>query len=481
VPTVLLLLPTETYRAEAFLGAAGRLGYEVITASEQTQALAGAMGDRFLRLDLGKPDRAAEAIVARAERVGIDAIVAVDDGGTLTAALAARRLGLRHASPSAVAATRDKSLLRRLLSASQVPQPRYETVVAGERELAARVMRAIGYPVVVKPSSLSGSRGVIRADNDEQGAAAFDRVASISAAAGEPSTAPLLVESYVAGDEVAVEGLLCDGELEILAIFDKPEPLEGPYFEETIYVTPSRHPPGLLADIKRVTAAGAAAIGLREGPLHGELRLRPTGPVVIELAARTIGGRCATSLLFADGSSLEEVVLASAVGGPAHPSPVAAPGQLHPAQLSPAQSSPAQSSRAEPGSPELSGQGGEAGARRSASSAQQDQERSALSRELASASGVLMIPIPGSGVLRAVHNLEAVRALPGVTGLEVTIRPGQAIRALPEGDRYLGFVFSRGEDPAQVEATLRAAKALLVVEIDGEEERVGTGPAPAGG
>jgi biotin carboxylase len=242
---------------------------------------------------------------------------------------------------------------------------------------------------------------VIRADTPAQ------RDAAIARARGIADGGDLLIEDFVPGAEVALEGLLQAGTLRTLAVFDKPDPLDGPYFEETIYVTPSRLPAGTRDAIVAQAAAAARACGLREGPIHVELRL-PAGrdPVVLELAARTIGGLCARTLRFGAGIALEELVLRHALG--------------------------------------LS---------------LEDLKRTDA------ASGVMMLPIPHAGVLRQVAGQGAARAVPGIVGLEISIASGRPVRPLPEGDRYLGFLFARGETPADVEDALRTAHAELDVRI----------------
>jgi biotin carboxylase len=401
VSRVLLVLPTATYRASDFIDAAGQLGAEVVVGSEHRQALSDGMGDRAITLSLRQPLRAADQIERLAERAPLDAVVAVDDGGTRAAAVASERLGLRGNSPAAVDRTRDKAAMRAAFAAAGVPQPEYRIAHPGDD--VAALAAAIGPPVVVKPLTLSMSRGVIRADDPDAAAGAALRVRSILADAGEDPASRLLVERFVAGAEVAVEGLLRDGELELLAVFDKPDPLDGPYFEETLYVTPSRHD---SAEIERATAAAVDALGLREGPIHAELRLGGAEPVVLELAARSIGGLCSRSLRFGLGMSLEEVILRHALDLP------------------------------------LNG----------------------IARE-DRAAGVMMLPIPAAGVLHEVRGVEEARAVPGVGGVEITIPRGRPVVPLPEGDRYLGFVFAKGDTPEAVEAALREAHARLEVEI----------------
>ena len=402
---MLLLLPSATYRAPDFLDAARALDVEVVVASEQRQTLAGAMGDRVLHLELGDPAAAAEAIVALARRVPIDAVVAVDDQGVLVAAEAAASLGLPANPPAAVAATRDKATMRHALAAAGVPQPAFR--VAGPDDDVAALASEVGLPCVVKPVSLSGSRGVIRADDPATAVAAATRVRRILGDADEDPGGPLLVERFVEGDEVALEGLLRAGHLEVLAVFDKPDPLDGPYFEETIYVTPSRQGAATLTAIAARAADAVAALGLREGPVHAELRVAGNEVRVLELAARSIGGLCSRALRFGAGVSLEEVILRHALGL------------------------------------QLDG----------------------LRRE-AAAAGVMMLPIPRAGVLEVVRGQDHARAVAGITGLDITIHPGRPVRPLPEGDRYLGFLFARGDTPDEVERSLRAAHDELDVVID---------------
>jgi biotin carboxylase len=402
VPRVVLLLPTGTYRAPDFLRAASALGVEVVVASEHRQAMARAMEHRALVVPLDRPEDAAGAIVELAGRTPVDAVVAVDEQGVLAAALACQRLGLAHNPPEAVAASRDKAALRRALAGAGLLQPGFRVAERGA-DLAS-LAAEVGLPCVVKPRSLSGSRGVIRADDPAAAVAAGERVRAILADAGEDPASPILVESFVAGPEVAVEGLLRGGRLEVLATFDKPDPLEGPYFEETIYVTPSRLAPPVQEEVAAVVAAGVGALGLVEGPVHAEVRLGAQGPVLLEVAARSIGGLCSRALRFGAGVSLEEVILRHAVGLEVGP----------------------------------------------------------LDRE-AGASGVMMVPIPRSGVLEEVRGAERARAVPGVEGVEVTIPRGHHVQALPEGDRYLGFVFARAGSPAAVEEALRTAFGCLRV------------------
>jgi len=400
VTRVLLLLPTATYRAADFLAAAARLDVEVVVASEHRQAMADSMGDRAVVVPMGDVRVAVDVIAALHERHPLDAVLAVDDQGLMVAAAASQHLGMAHNPTDAVAATRDKAALRARLAASSVPQPDYRVVKPDGRISAAAAAAEIGYPCVVKPVSRSGSQGVIRVNDGTQAAAAENRIRLIVGV-----SEPLLVERFIPGAEVAVEGLLAGGMLEVLAVFDKPDPLDGPFFEETIYLTPSRQPQLVLNALKATVASAAAALGLREGPVHAELRIGPAGELtVLEVAARSIGGLCARALRFGAGVSLEEVVIRHALGAG------------------------------------LDG----------------------LSRET-QASGVMMLPIRATGVLERVSGLSEALGVDGVVGVEISIPAGRPVIPLPEGDRYLGFVFARGPEPAQVELALRRAEALLTV------------------
>jgi biotin carboxylase len=408
---LLLILPSATYRAPDFMAAARELGVAVTVASDRRAAMSVAMGEHALTLRLSDPRDAAAAIVARARQTPFAAIVGVDDQGVMTAALAAERLGLPHNPPAAVARTRDKAAMRQALADAHVPQPRFVLLPAGADVPAAA--RETGLPCVVKPLSLSGSRGVIRAEDSDEARAAAERVRMILATAGEPDDAPLLIESYLPGAEVAVEGLLRSGHLQVLAIFDKPDPLEGPYFEETLYVTPSRLPATVLAEVARVTAQAASALGLCEGPVHAELRVDDQNVRVLELAARSIGGLCSRALRFGVGVSLEQLILRHALG----------------------------------------------------------LDVDDLGRE-SMAAGVMMLPIPQAGTLIAVDGQEQARGVPGIGGLEITIARGRPVVPLPEGDRYLGFLFASAPTPEAVECSLREAHARLRVRIE-----PGAGPA----
>jgi biotin carboxylase len=410
---LLLLVPTTSYRLDDFRAAARRLGVPLVVGSDRCHKIEDFLGEEreLLSLDYRRPAHAAEQIAEAARRRPIRGIVPASDPTAVIAALAAERLGLPHNPPAAARRAADKHALRGALAAAGVPVPSFRRFAAdGDAEGAAR---EASYPCVLKPLVFSASRGVIRADDPASFVAAWRRIAKLlrdsvpeRRAREEDAGRAILVESFVPGAEVAVEGLLRGGRLEVLAVFDKPDPLDGPFFEETIYVTPSRHPPALVARVEELTAAATRALGLVEGPVHAELRLPPAGPVVLEVAARSIGGLCSRTLRFGAGVTLEEVLVAHAMGLPLD----------------------------------------------------------AIRRE-ARASGVMMLPIPRRGVLHGVRGVEGARGVAGVEDVVITVPEGREVVPLPEGDSYLGFLFARGETPAEVEAALREAHRRMEFDI----------------
>jgi D-alanine-D-alanine ligase-like ATP-grasp enzyme len=422
---LLLLLPTVTYRTVAFVEAARRLGVDVTVASERPSTFERANPSGLVTLDFADPAHAAAQARTFADTHPVHGIVAVDDDTAVVAAAIAQELGLRGNPVAAAAAARDKHRQRQLLAAAGVAVPRFElrTIAADPERLA----HGASYPCVLKPLRLSASRGVIRVDTPKAFVAAFERLKRILESAGcemrdagdarhhashipHPASRSLLVEEFVPGREVAVEGLVTQGALQVLAIFDKPDPLDGPFFEETIYVTPSRLARTAQQEIAACAQAAVQALGLREGPIHAEVRHNDRGAWLIELAARPIGGRCSGALRFevreaGNGkreTSLEEIIIRHALG----------------------------------------------------------MELPAVEREQ-QASGVMMIPVPGAGVLREVRGVDAAQAVPLVEEVVITMHHGQMLVPWPEGSRYPGFIFARGETPDAVEAALRAAHARL--------------------
>jgi phosphoribosylaminoimidazole carboxylase (NCAIR synthetase) len=379
--------------------AARRLQIDLTVASEQPSTFERARPDALLTLDFDHPTRASKQVLEFAERFPVDAAVGVEDNTVVLATHINGALGRTSNSIEAAKAARDKFLQRTLLGSAGLPVPRFDLQSIG-KELETAAQQA-SYPCVVKPLRLSASRGVIRADNPVEFIAAVQRLGAILDSCTRE--AEYLVEAFVPGYEVALEGLLVGGELHVLALFDKPDPLDGPFFEETIYVTPSRHPQAEQAALIECTRQAASALGLQEGPVHAELRFNEQGTWLIELAARPIGGRCSAVLRFGDGSiSLEEIVLRHALGMPL---------------------------------PSL------------------ERERSAAA--------VMMIPVPGGGVLEDVSGVDDAKRVPGVDDVVITAHRGETLVPWPEGSRYPGFIFARCATPGLAEHAVREAHRRL--------------------
>ena len=403
-PRLLLLVPTSTYRAEAFIRAAQKLPVDLSIASEAPNSLAHLHPIDLPTFDFSRPADAAARAIALARVHPIHAVVAVDDQATLAAAVIAEALGLPHNPPDAVRASLNKFVARERMRAARIEQPEYRLVPLANPASAAR---DIAYPAVVKPLSMSASRGVVRVDTPLQFMDAFSRVRAVIEASGargdDLARANVLVERYVPGWEVAVDGIMVKGRAHVFAVFDKPDPLEGPYFPETMYITPSRLSWDSAERIVRLTAAVVRAVGLTHGPFHVELRGDDARVQPIEVHARSIGGLCSRVVRFQDGRSLEDIILADALG---------LLGEVPPID--------------------------------------------------ARAAGVWMMQSPRRGRFEAMNGVPAACDVPGVDEVIVAARPGQLLEPLPEGFLYTGFIFARGETPRAVEHSLRTAFARLM-------------------
>jgi formate-dependent phosphoribosylglycinamide formyltransferase (GAR transformylase) len=397
---LLLIGATTGYQTRVFAAAAERLGYELILATDRCHVLDDPWGDRATALRFEDPEGAAQALAA----LKVDGIVAVGDRPAYIAALAAERLNIPYNSPAAVNASRNKFLARERFRAAGLLVPEFHRVLLADGPERAALKTS--YPCVLKPLGLSASRGVIRANNPTEFASAFRRIENLLA---DPDIARLhedqdrflQVESFIPGREFALEGLVTNGELRVLAIFDKPDPLDGPFFEETIYTTPSRESSAAQRAMVETTAAAIRALGLTHGPIHAEMRVNEHGVWMLEVAARPIGGLCARVL-----PGLEELILRHAARE--EPGPLAMP---------------------------------------------------------APATGVMMIPIPREGIYVNTAGLEDARAQPGIEDVVITAKEGQKLIPLPEGSSYLGFIFARGADPDAVESALRNSHRQLQFEI----------------
>lgn len=401
---LLLITPPNSYRTVSYLEAARRQGIPVLVASRGRYSLVSEVA-AGLHIDLNDP-AALDALLVADREWPFSGVVATDDASVELGSRVAQALNLPHNPPQAACFSHRKDLARRALEAAGVPVPDFR-VIDLSRPLPEQ-LENLQLPCVVKPVSLSGSRGVIRADTREQVLRACGRVLGILAAESTResfATTHLLIESYVSGAEVAVEGMLHAGRLDVLAIFDKPDPMEGPYFEETYYITPSRHDRNIRSRIMQRVTEACHGLGLHEGPVHAEVRISNEDGVILEVAARTIGGDCARLLRFGTGQGLEDLVISHAVGNP------------------------------------LQVQRQEGGA------------------------GVLMIPIARRGILRRIEGILEARAVPYIEEILISIREGYELVPLPEGASYLGFMFARAPTPEQAESALREAHAKLNIVV----------------
>ena len=409
-----MLAATTAYQTRMFGEAADRLGVKLVFATDRCDQLDDPWWDGAIPVRFHQESTTVDAIITEAERCQIHGLLALGDRPTVAASYAAQWLGLTGHPPDAVKAARDKRVTRERLREAGLPAPSVTVVsrFAEPRELVQQVQ----FPVVLKPAVLSGSRGVIRADDAEAFIAAFGRLTRLLDAPDvrvmhDPAADDIILESFIPGREFALEGVLQKGRLHTLAIFEKPDPLDGPFFEETIYVTPPRVSEAVQESIGAAIAAAARALGLHHGPVHGECRVNDDGVFVLEVAARPIGGLCARALTFTGphggSADLEELLLRHALGESVDP----------------------------------------------------------WQRE-SGATGVMMIPIPVGGVYRRVAGMDRALRVPHVWDIRITAKPDQILVPLPEGASYLGFIFARADGSDAVERALRDAHAALAFTID---------------
>jgi biotin carboxylase len=382
VKRLLLFASKLGYQIRQFEQAARRIGADVALATDRCGRMDDPWGDHAIAVKFEKIEPSLEAL----KGLAVDGVAAVGDRPALLAAEAAEAFGIPFHSPGAARAALDKSLARSIL-AGKLRIPRSYTVDTAE------------FPCVVKPLGQSASRGVMRANDAAELREAVERLRKMR-------EERVLVEGYIPGREYAVEGIATHGEFRALAIFDKPDPLEGPYFEETIYTTPSRAPEAVRRELVETAAEAARLLGLRHGPVHAELRHNGEGAWILEAHARPIGGLCSKAVRFTGGMLLEEFLVRHALG----------------------------------------------------------EDVSGLERE-PGASGVMMIPIPHGGLYQSVEGEERARAVPGIEEVIVTAKEGQLLIPLPEGASYMGFIFARANTPAEVEAALRQSHSELRFEI----------------
>jgi hypothetical protein len=411
---VLLLATTTGYQIRSFGEAAEKLGVQLVFASDRCDQLDDPWWDHAIPIRFHDERQSVSAVLASFAGTPPEGIVAVGDRPAVLAARMAEALGIRGNPPAAARDSRSKVASRRAFKSAGLPTPWfYEVPIFGDATNLAKMCR---YPAVIKPLALSGSRGVMRVDNTADFVIAFDRLRRLlqsSDIVGERDAIHerVLVEAYVPGNEFAIEGVLTDGTLRVFTIFDKPDPLIGPFFEETIYITPSRASQEVQKAIEDHIAAAVRAVGLRHGPVHAECRVNTQGVYVLEVAPRPIGGLCSRAVRFQDAggslATLEDVLLRHAIG--------------------------------------------------------ENISSCSISDE---AHGVMMIPIPRRGIYRGVSGLDEARAVNGVEGVQVTAKADEVVVPLPEGRSYLGFIFASGGDPYSVEQALRTAHGKLTFAID---------------
>lgn len=406
---VALLHTITGFQADDFMAAANRLQVDCLLANDHCRRLDDPWGDGALPLRFREAEKAATQLAAWAREKGVDAIIAVGDRPTLVAALASAALGLPCNQPDAVRACRNKLLARQRMQAAGMRVPTFLSLSRHDDPRA--VLDDVDFPCVIKPLALTASRGVMRADDADGFIAAFERLANLLSRSEiqverTPWHDSILVERFVPGPEVALEGVVTGGRLFDLALFDKPDPLDGPTFAETIYVTPSRHSDADQRAVFEACQEAVSALGLAHGPIHAEVRLSSDGPVVLELAARSIGGLCSRTLRFGAGVSLEELIIRHALG--------------------------------------------------------EDVSRHCRER---TASAVMMIPVPKAGTYRSARGIGTARQLDGVVDVVITAKPGQRLEPLPEGGSYLGFIFARSETPAEADIAVRMARDALSFDI----------------
>lgn len=398
---VLVIAPHGSYRTTPFIKAANQLNVNVLIASQGEHSIVSAYV-QGLHIDFRKENQAIKKILAEAKKQPFLGIIGTDDVTTELAARIAAKLNLPHNKPQAVKIAQRKDLARLSLQNAKVKIPQFDLLTTSKPLLEQNIQ--VTFPAVIKPVVLSASRGVIRVNDFFELEQAVERIKKMLADELQIEASLrkiLLLEEFVPGEEVAIEGMLHGGELDVLAIFDKPDPLDGPFFEETYYLTPTSFSREIQHEIKQTLLAACQAYGLKEGPIHAECRINEKGVWILEVAARTIGGLCGRLLSLGTGYSLEELVLLHAMG------------------------------------------------------------KRVEIKTLDSAAGVLMIPIPGAGILKRVEGILEAQRIPFIKDVMVEVRDGYELIPLPEGNSYLGFIFAEAATVKETEQALRDAHNCL--------------------
>ncbi len=403
---VLILVPTETYRAQAFIDAATRLGVSLSIGSQEPLPMAHRMGKKALVVSIEDPETAVKQIELAQDTGHFDAVVSIDDTGLKSAALASQRLGLKHISTSTTELAQNKISMRERLAKTDVNQPKFQTFRVGDN-LKEKLLSLGKFPVVLKPATLSGSVGVIRADSEDAVFAGMPLVRAIQSNHGCSPEAPILIEEYIDGREYAVEAIVVAGRLQLLSVFDKPQPLHGPFFAETIYVTPTSLKHDIFEKLLATLDKARIALGIETGPIHAEFRINDSQEIFfVEMAARSIGGTCSKAVPLSGNTSIEEIIMAEALG-------LEVPNLVFENQ----------------------------------------------------ASGVYMIPVPRKGRLRAIHGIDEARSVRWVTGIDMTYTANTDVAPIPYDSKYLGFIFSKAPTARIVVNALDEAVQKLEMDI----------------
>lgn len=402
--SLLLIAPHGSYRTMRYLQAASRLDLNVIIVSEGEHSIVSEYA-QGVHVKFEHPDLALEIILKETINHNIAVVIGTDDSVVELASKVAKHCGLEHNDVNAARLARRKDLARDALKANNTPVPDFQLVSLDELLTGRNVQ---SFPLVIKPIALSASRGVIRVNNQSELLDAARRVTKLLAQQTdlEPiEKQSVLLEEYIHGEEIAIEGIVDNGRFQLLTIFDKPDPLYGPFFAETFYITPTRLDSEAIDKVCQVVQSACDAYGIKTGPVHAECRLRDAQVYLIEMAARTIGGLCSDILEYGLGCTLEDIVLKQAIG---------------------------------------------CGSKNTFSE---------------TAAGVLMIPVTQHGILKRIEGLLYASKIEFIEDINIQLRDGYELVPLPEGNSYLGFVFAKAPSYEQVEQALRKAYACLNVVV----------------
>ena len=411
--TLVLIAPHGSYRTMRYLQAAEKLNLAVMIISEGEHSIVSEYA-QGVHVQFHQPEHALESILSEINKANtqVVSVIGTDDSVIEIAANVAKELGLSYNNVNSAQLARRKDLARKALKENKTPIP-YFKLFEIDKTLEQILSNTLQddfnhFPVVIKPLALSASRGVIRVNNInelEKGLKQVKTILEKHTDLDDYEQQWVLLEEYIHGEEIAVEGIVENGQFKLLTIFDKPDPLYGPYFEETYYITPSRLSSELSQQVVDVVQSACEAYGIQTGPVHAECRLRDSKAYLIEMAARTIGGLCSDILEYGLGCSLEEVVLRQSIG------------------------------------------------------------QAVDSSFSETSAGVLMIPVPSKGILKRVEGLLEAGKVEYIEDINIQLRDGYELIPLPEGNSYLGFVFAKAPSFELVEKALRQAYACLNVVV----------------